>query len=217
MLHSPDLAHPFKVANTHSWVVTEIEDASPHIPDRAIFQKSSTSACKWFGAVALAFAATFLSTNAVRADGSGNPTAVKEVDGEYFDKESNPTYKIQPDGTVDWYTYTGFIRYNSECIRCHGPDGSGSSFAPALTDSLKTISYTDFFGVVASGRKAVNAASDLVMPALGTDKNVMCVINNMFVYLRARANGAIGPVWPTKHEPEPAAAKKWEDTCFGPN
>jgi hypothetical protein len=63
----------------------------------------------------------------------------------------------------------------------------------------------------------VNAASDLVMRAFGTDKNVMCVINNIFVYLRARANGAIGPVWPTKHEPEPAAAKKWENTCFGPN
>jgi methanol metabolism-related c-type cytochrome len=177
----------------------------------------STSARMWFGAVALTLAATCLSTSAVRADGSGNPTAVREVDGEYFDKEGNPTYKIQPDGTVDWYTYTGFIRYNSECIRCHGPDGSGSSFAPSLTDALKTISYAEFLDVVVSGRKAVNAASDLVMPAFATDKNVRCVINNIFVYLRARGNGAIGPVWPTKHEPEPAAAKKWENTCFGPN
>jgi hypothetical protein len=81
-------------------------------------------ACMWFGAVALALV-TFLSTSAVRADGSGDPAAVREVDGEYFDKEGNPTYKIQPDGTVDWYTYTGFIRCNSECIRCHGPDGEG--------------------------------------------------------------------------------------------
>ena len=174
-------------------------------------------ACMWFGAVAFTLAATFLSTSAVRADGSGDPAAVKKVDGEYFDKQGNPTYKIQPDGTVDWYTYSGFIRYNSECIRCHGPDGSGSSFAPALTDALKTISYSDFLGVVASGRKDVNTASDLVMPAFGTNKNVMCVINNMFVYLRARADGAIAPVRPTKHETEPAAAKKWEDTCFGPN
>ena len=45
MLHSPDPARPFQVANTLSWVVSEnndkaIEDVSPLIPDRAIFQKS---------------------------------------------------------------------------------------------------------------------------------------------------------------------------------
>ena len=53
--------------------------------------------------------------------------------------------------------------------------------------------------------------------AFGTDKNVMCVIDDIFVYLRARSDGAIGPVRPAKNEPQPAAAKKWEDTCFGPN
>jgi methanol metabolism-related c-type cytochrome len=171
----------------------------------------------WLGAIVLVFTATILSTGAVRADGSGDATAVREEDGKYFDKKGDPTYKIQPDGTVDWYTYSGFVRYNAECIRCHGPDGSGSSYGPALTDSLKTMSYTDFLGVVASGRKVVNTASDLVMPAFGTDKNVMCVIDDIFVYLRARSDGALGRGRPAKHEPEPAAAKKWEDTCFGPN
>ena len=34
-------------------------------------------------------------------DGSGDPTAVKNEDGKYFDKEGNPTYKVQADGTVD--------------------------------------------------------------------------------------------------------------------
>ena len=42
MLHSPDLARPFQVANTHSWVVSEnsdkaIEDITPLIRDRAIW------------------------------------------------------------------------------------------------------------------------------------------------------------------------------------
>ena len=173
-------------------------------------------ACMWLGALAFALAATFLSTSVVRADGSGNPTAVKDEDGKYFDKQGNPTYKIQPDGTVDWYTYSGYVQYNGQCIQCHGPDGGGSSFAPALTDVLKTMSYNDFLGVVAGGMKTVNTANDLVMPAFGTNKNVMCVIDDIFVYLRARSDGAIGPVRPAKHEPEPAAAKKWEDTCFGP-
>ena len=45
MLHSPDPARPFQVANTHSWVASEnsdkaIEDVTPLIRDRAIFQKS---------------------------------------------------------------------------------------------------------------------------------------------------------------------------------
>jgi len=44
----------------------------------------------------------------VFADGSGNPAAVKNEDGKYYDKEGNPTFKVQSDGTVDWSTYSGF-------------------------------------------------------------------------------------------------------------
>ena len=42
------------------------------------------------------------------ADGSGDPAAVKNEDGKYYDKEGNPTFKVQSDGTVDWSTYSGF-------------------------------------------------------------------------------------------------------------
>ena len=149
------------------------------------------------------------------ADGSGDPAAVKEEGGKYFDKQGNPTYKVEADGTVDWYTYSGFRRYNAECLRCHGPDGSGSSYAPALVDSLKTISYNDFLGTVAAGKKAVNAAQNLVMPALGDDKNVMCYIDDIFVYLRARANKAVGRDRPAKHADKPDGATKWENSCMG--
>src|SRR5262249_18218338 len=44
----------------------------------------------------------------VLADGVGDPTAVKHDDGRYYDKEGNPTFKVQSDGTVDWGTYSGF-------------------------------------------------------------------------------------------------------------
>ena len=109
-------------------------------------------------------------------------------------------------------TYSGFVRYSSECLRCHGPDGLGSSYGPALTDSLKTSSYSDFLGIVASGKKT----QDLVMPALSTDKNVTCYIDNIYVYLRARANDALGRGRPTKHDDKPEAAKNRENTCMGP-
>jgi methanol metabolism-related c-type cytochrome len=167
------------------------------------------------GAAAFALAATLLCTGIALGDGSGDPTAVKDEGGKYLDKQGNPTYSIKPDGTADWYTYSGYVRYHSECHVCHGPNGDGSSYAPALKDSLKTLSYGDFLGVVAGGRKNVNTANENVMPAFGDNKNVMCVIDDIFVYLRARANDALGRVRPTKHGDKPEAAKKRTDSCFG--
>src|SRR5215471_17423322 len=147
------------------------------------------------------------------ADGSGDPTAVKSEDGKYFDKEGNPTFKIASDGTVDWYTYSGYRRYHSECHVCHGPDGEGSTYAPALKNSLKTMSYGDFVGVVASGRKNVNAAQESVMPALGDNPNVACFMDDIFAYLRARADDAIPRGRPAKHADKPETAKQQEDSC----
>ena len=70
------------------------------------------------------------------ADGSGDPKPVKNEGGKYYDTNGNPTYNIGSDGKVDWFTYSGFRRYHSECHVCHGPNGDGSSFAPALKTSL---------------------------------------------------------------------------------
>jgi methanol metabolism-related c-type cytochrome len=148
-------------------------------------------------------------------DGSGDPTAVKSDDGKWADKDGNPTFKIDPDGTVDWYTYSGFIRYSSECLRCHGPDGVGSTYAPALIDSMKRLSYTDFYAVVAGGKKDVSASQNLVMPANGDNKNVMCYIDAIYAYLRARGDGALDRGRPQKHAPKPESFSKAEDECMG--
>jgi methanol metabolism-related c-type cytochrome len=149
------------------------------------------------------------------ADGSGDPAAVKNEDGKYLDKEGNPTYKVEADGTVDWYTYSGYRRYHSECHVCHGPDGMGSSYAPALKDSLKTLSYGDFMGIVASGRKNVSTAQENVMPAFGDNPNVACHMDDLYVYLRARANDALGRVRPAKHQDKTKAYSDAEDSCMG--
>jgi methanol metabolism-related c-type cytochrome len=148
-------------------------------------------------------------------DGSGDPTAVKSDDGKWVDKQGTPTFKVESNGTVDWYTYIGFLRYSSECLRCHGPDGLGSTYAPALTDSLKHLSYMDFYATVAGGKKAVSSSQDLVMPAEGANKNVMCYIDAIYVYLRARSDGAVGRGRPDKHAPRPAGYSKTEDQCMG--
>jgi methanol metabolism-related c-type cytochrome len=165
------------------------------------------------GALAIV-AIAVLQCASARADGSGDPAAIKNEGGKYFDKEGLPTYKIQADGTVDWFTYSGFRRYHSDCHVCHGPDGEGSTYAPALKNSLKSITYDDFIGVIASGRKNVSTAQESVMPEFGTNPNVMCYIDDLFVYLRARANDAIPRGRPAKREDKPDAAKQNDEACL---
>jgi len=162
----------------------------------------------WFAGAAIILA---VSGGIAVADGPVDPAAVKSEDGKYLDKEGNPTFKVAADGTVDWYTYSGYRRYHSECHVCHGPDGMGSSYAPALADSLKTMSYEDFMGVVANGRTNGNS----VMPALGDNPNVACYMDDFYVYLRARANDAVGRVRPAKKEDKPEPYTKAEDSCMG--
>jgi methanol metabolism-related c-type cytochrome len=91
----------------------------------------------------------------------------------------------------------------------------GSTYAPALKDSLKTMSYADFLGVVATGRKNVSSSQENVMPAFGDNKNVVCYLDDIYVYLRARASDAIPRGRPAKHEDKPPAAQKAEDACMG--
>jgi methanol metabolism-related c-type cytochrome len=148
-------------------------------------------------------------------DGPGDPAAVKSDGGKWTDKAGNPTFKVEQDGTVDWYTYIGYTRYSAECLRCHGPDGMGSTYAPALTDSMKHLSYSDFYATVAGGKKSVSASQDLVMPAEGANKNVMCFIDGIYSYLRARSDGTIDRGRPGKHAPKPAGYEKAEDECMG--
>jgi methanol metabolism-related c-type cytochrome len=166
----------------------------------------------WFVAAALILVA---SEGIAFADDAVDPTAVKSEDGKYLDKEGNPTFKVASDGTVDWYTYSGYRRYHSECHVCHGPDGMGSTYAPALTDSLKTMSYGDFLGIVASGRKSVGSGRESVMPALGDNPNVACYMDDLYIYLRARANDAIGRARPAKKEDKPEAYTQAENSCMG--
>jgi methanol metabolism-related c-type cytochrome len=163
----------------------------------------------------LAVAASVLATGVACADGPGDPAVASSDNGKYMDKDGNPTYKISPDGMVDWYTFSGFRRYHSDCHVCHGPNGDGSSYAPALANSLKTLSYSDFANVVTNGRKNVDAANDKVMPSFATNVNVMCYLDDIYVYLRARANDAIPGGRPPTHEDKPEAAKQAEASCTG--
>ena len=159
--------------------------------------------------------ALLASQGSTYADDAAAAAVSSDESGKYADKEGNPTYKIQPDGTVDWYTYSGYRRFNSECHVCHGADGAGSSFAPALANSLKSINYADFMAIVAGGRKNLSGGNEKVMPAFGENKNVYCYMDDLYVYLRARSDEAWGRQRPAKKEEKNEVYTKAEDACMG--
>src|SRR4029077_17222179 len=118
---------------------------------------------------AAAALAALLATAPLTAACAEPTKPAREENAKYFDAGDNPTYSIKADGTVDWYTYSGYRRYHAECHTCHGPDGMGSSYAPALVDSLKNLDYQHFIEIVIQGRQNVNSGQQNVMPSFGTN------------------------------------------------
>ena len=100
-------------------------------------------------------------------------------------------YKVE-NGKVDKATYNGWRRYTESCLRCHGPDGAGSSYGPDLTHSLKQMSIDDFKEVVVNGRKNVSTSVQNVMPSFGEVEDVMLYLDDIYGYLKARSDGVLG-------------------------
>lgn len=151
-------------------------------------------------------------------DGStvaGKGAEFDEDAGKWVLESGAPTYHIKEDGTLDFLTYRGFQRYHSECHVCHGPEGVGSTYAPALAESLKTMSYEDFVGTVASGRIVHQpGGGESVMPALGDNKNVMCYLDAIYAYLKARADGVMPRGRPKAKESKPKGLGDSENACL---
>ena len=116
--------------------------------------------------------------------------AAAEGEEEEVDWEDKPYQLV--DGKVDFGTYNGFRRYHSDCHVCHGPDGLGSTYAPPLIESIPHIGYDGFLEAVVNGIQNVNASEQSVMPGFGENPNVMLHIDDIYSYLKARADGAIG-------------------------
>jgi mono/diheme cytochrome c family protein len=95
-------------------------------------------------------------------------------------------------GKVDLPTFNGYRRYGESCLRCHGPDGAGSSYAPDLTNSLKHMTADQFNEVVINGRKNVTTSSENVMPSFGLTEDVVNYLPDIYGYLKARSDGALG-------------------------
>ena len=105
--------------------------------------------------------------------------------------EEEKPYKVE-NGRVDRETFNGYRRYGNSCLQCHGPDGSGSSYAPNLTESLKHLSHEQFAETVINGRQNVSAAQQSVMPSFGHVEDVVTYLDDIYAYLKARSDGALG-------------------------
>ncbi|MER8481448.1 cytochrome C [Mesorhizobium sp. M1322] len=97
-------------------------------------------------------------------------------------------------GKVDARTYNGFRRYHGSCNHCHGPDGMGSTFASALVDRLPGIEV--FRRNVRDGVRS----GPSVMKGFADDPNVAPYIDDIYAYLQARADGALGRGRPERLE-----------------
>ena len=98
------------------------------------------------------------------------------------DQSTEKPYTVA-DGKVDKKTFNGWRRYTESCMRCHGPD---------LVDSAKHQTQDEFNEVVVNGRTNVNASSNSVMPPFGEVEDVVTYLDDIWAYLKARADGALG-------------------------
>ncbi len=144
-----------------------------------------------------------------------NLAASYSEDGRYFTDEDVPTFNVAEDGTVDWLTFNGFRRYHAECHVCHGPEGEGSTYAPALKTSAIDMDYYEFVDVVVNGRKRVGASENSVMPGFGENKNVMCYLDDIYVYLKARGAEVVPRGRPAKKDAKSDVIREDEDACMG--
>lgn len=125
-------------------------------------------------ALALAGTAVATSTAAAQAtDWNAYQKSIREV----------------PRDTISAEAYRGWKQYELNCSRCHGEFAVGSSFAPALVQSLKTDgtvpTQADFVTVVCAGRKEKG------MPSWCEAGLEMDKIMAIYEYVKGRADGKI--------------------------
>ncbi len=112
---------------------------------------------------------------------------------------------------VSWSEFSGYKRYHANCSVCHGPDGLGGTFAPSLARSLKALDHDTFLETVVNGK----ANAQLAMPAFGADPNVMCYIEDIYTYLKARSDDRVGRGRPSPQPAKPSDFAEAETACMG--
>jgi len=158
--------------------------------------------------------------------GAAHAVAQTQVDNpDRIDHEALP-YLVVGD-KVDRSTYVGWRLFHSTCYICHGVDATGTTVAPDLTKSVKNISYEEFIVAVlyrypiivgfdeissddlASVREKFikdvkkHERGELLMPTWDKDPNIRPHLEDLYAYLRARADGVLKPGRPEQMKSGP--------------
>ncbi len=130
------------------------------------------------------------------------------------EKERKAPYTVV-DGKVDNKTYVGWRLFNSTCFVCHGKNATGTDRAPNLVESMANMSGYKFrkkvlgryFAIVnfddPESRMAYlgeEQSAQFRMPTWSDDPNIRPHINELYAYLKARADGVLGEGRPKKLE-----------------
>jgi mono/diheme cytochrome c family protein len=133
----------------------------------------------------------------------------------------SPPYRVV-EGKVDEATYRGWRAYHSACHACHGVDAVGTTIAPSLVERVRDLTAKQFTIKVITSYRIVmgqsevkgddetairerfaeeamrSEAGELRMPAWGDDAGIRPRIMDLYAYLRARADGVLGPGEPQR-------------------
>ena len=121
---------------------------------------------------------------------------------------------------VDRGTYLGWKVFHTACYGCHGVDALGTDVAPSLVERVKLLSPREFaFKVLTRYRIVVSSSEaagddqtavreaiieevlkqergkkgEILMPPWETNTRVKPHVLDLYAYLSARADGALGP------------------------
>ncbi len=104
-------------------------------------------------------------------------------------------YTVTNGNELDIQSYQGFKVFRNWCARCHGTYGQGMR-APNLAESIAVISKAEYVDVMMSGKVTAKAKKMGRMPGWKGNAQVMDNLDNIYSYLKARADGKIGAVAP---------------------
>ena len=122
------------------------------------------------------------------------PTPAPVADSNPAENEDETAlYSVVDGNKLDANSYAGFKLYRNWCARCHGTYGQGM-VGPNLADSLKVIDEKEFFDVVENGKSGTIGS----MPMWKANVKVMAGRDQLYAYLMARSDGAIGVEKPKK-------------------
>ncbi len=101
--------------------------------------------------------------------------------------DDKPLYTVVDGDKVDANTLAGWKTWRAmACERCHGAQQQGL-VGPSLIDGMKKLSKDEFKNTVLEGRPGT------AMAPFKEAKTVVDNIDNLYVYLKGRSDGAIKP------------------------